>query len=405
MDNILTSFTMSSDALLSAILILSAFLSLALLISLMTIYKKAGKPAISAIVPIWNIISLLQIVEKPMWYILLMMIPVVNIVIMIQVYIALAKKFGKGSGFAIGIIFLPVIFIPLLSFSTYEGIKKEEIKEEAYNPFNENNVDQVMPTTPINDVNFEVSTAPTIESANVEPIVGNTSVQQIEEVHDNVANPEALAPQMDLENQNSEVVVNPENNYPDLQFDDNNNSTASNNNNNNNNNNNVMSIEPPENIPEINEADGLLPEQNIASPMEQTVVLDNLNDNNANSVIEPVKKDSVEMKNIAFGSSPVIESVPVSEHTSNVSIVSNEPVVSSESTSNEILDVNSTSNNLETIEVTSNTNLTEQPVLDNSNASDDANIELPEKASKTCPACGVSLAEDTKFCIACGTQL
>ena len=370
----------------------------------MTIYKKAGKPAISAIVPIWNIISLLQIVEKPMWYILLMMIPVVNIVIMIQVYIALAKKFGKGSGFAIGIIFLPVIFIPLLSFSTYEGIKKEEIKEEAYNPFNENNVDQVMPTTPINDVNFEVSTAPTIESANVEPIVGNTSVQQIEEVHDNVANPEALAPQMDLENQNSEVVVNPENNYPDLQFDDNNNSTASNNNNNNNNN-NVMSIEPPENIPEINEADGLLPEQNIASPMEQTVVLDNLNDNNANSVIEPVKKDSVEMKNIAFGSSPVIESVPVSEHTSNVSIVSNEPVVSSESTSNEILDVNSTSNNLETIEVTSNTNLTEQPVLDNSNASDDANIELPEKASKTCPACGVSLAEDTKFCIACGTQL
>ena len=111
------------------------------------------------------------------------------------------------------------------------------------------------------------------------------------------------------------------------------------------------------------------------------------------------------MKNIAFGSSPVIESVPVSEHTSNVSIVSNEPVVSSESTSNEILDVNSTSNNLETIEVTSNTNLTEQPVLDNSNASDDANIELPEKASKTCPACGVSLAEDTKFCIACGTQL
>ncbi len=401
MDNILTSFTMSSDALLSAILILSAFLSLALLISLMTIYKKAGKPAISAIVPIWNIISLLQIVEKPMWYILLMMIPVVNIVIMIQVYIALAKKFGKGSGFAIGIIFLPVIFIPLLSFSTYEGIKKEEIKEEAYNPFNENNVDQVMPTTPINDVNFEVSTAPTIESANVEPIVGNTSVQQIEEVHDNVANPEALAPQMDLENQNSEVVVNPENNYPDLQFDDNNNSTASNNNNNN----NVMSIEPPENIPEINEADGLLPEQNIASPMEQTVVLDNLNDNNANSVIEPVKKDSVEMKNIAFGSSPVIESVPVSEHTSNVSIVSNEPVVSSESTSNEILDVNTTSNNLETIEVTSNTNLTEQPVLDNSNASDDANIELPEKASKTCPACGVSLAEDTKFCIACGTQL
>lgn len=398
MDNILTSFTMSSDALLSAILILSAFLSLALLISLMTIYKKAGKPAISAIVPIWNIISLLQIVEKPMWYILLMMIPVVNIVIMIQVYAALAKKFGKGSGFAIGIIFLPVIFIPLLSFSTYGGIKKEEIKEEAYNPFNENNVDQVMPTTPINDVNFEVSTAPTIESANAEPIVENASVQQVEEVHDNVTNPETLAPQVEVENQNSEVIVNPENNYPDLQFDDNNSSTVPNNN-------NVMSILPPENIPEINEADGLLPEQNIASPMEQTVVLDNLNDNNANSVIEPVKKDSVEMKNIAFGSSPVIESVPVSEHTSNVSIVSNEPVVSSESTSNEILDVNSTSNNLETIEVTSNTNLTEQPVLDNSNASDDANIELPEKASKTCPACGVSLAEDTKFCIACGTQL
>jgi hypothetical protein len=40
----------------------------------------------------------------------------VNLVIIIIVYIDLAKSFGKGVGFAIGILLLGFIFVPILGF-------------------------------------------------------------------------------------------------------------------------------------------------------------------------------------------------------------------------------------------------------------------------------------------------
>ena len=52
-----------------------------------------------------------------------MLIPVVNVVIAISLNVDIAKNFGKGVGFAIGMIFLPFIFWPILGFgsATYQG--------------------------------------------------------------------------------------------------------------------------------------------------------------------------------------------------------------------------------------------------------------------------------------------
>jgi len=80
------------------------------------IFTKAGKPGWACIVPIYNIIVLLEIVGKPWWYLLLLFIPVVNIVILIMVMIALAQVFGKSGGFAVGLIFLSLIFMAILAF-------------------------------------------------------------------------------------------------------------------------------------------------------------------------------------------------------------------------------------------------------------------------------------------------
>lgn len=80
------------------------------------VYEKAGKPGWAAIVPIYNIIVLLDIAGKPWWWILLCLIPIVNIIVLIIVYIDLAKNFGKGVGFALGLIFLPIIFFPILAW-------------------------------------------------------------------------------------------------------------------------------------------------------------------------------------------------------------------------------------------------------------------------------------------------
>jgi Family of unknown function (DUF5684) len=91
--------------------------------SMWKIFTKAGKPGWAAIVPIYNIIVLLEIVGKPIWWIVLFLIPCVNFVAVILLALALAKSFGKETGFAIGMIVLPFIFYPMLGFgdASYRG--------------------------------------------------------------------------------------------------------------------------------------------------------------------------------------------------------------------------------------------------------------------------------------------
>lgn len=84
--------------------------------SMWKIFVKAGKPGWAAIVPIYNFIVLLEIAGKPAWWIVLFIIPVVNFVIAIVLSIALAKKFGKGVGYGLGLAFLGVVFYPMLAF-------------------------------------------------------------------------------------------------------------------------------------------------------------------------------------------------------------------------------------------------------------------------------------------------
>ncbi|MCC5945695.1 MAG: signal peptidase I [Bernardetiaceae bacterium] len=87
------------------------------------IYEKAGHEGWKAIIPIYNLVILLQIINKPVWWLLLLLIPVVNIVILFMMYIELAKVFGKGVGYGIGLVLLSFIFAPMLAFgdAQYQG--------------------------------------------------------------------------------------------------------------------------------------------------------------------------------------------------------------------------------------------------------------------------------------------
>lgn len=86
-------------------------------------FTKAGKPGWAAIIPIYNIVVLCEIVGKPAWWVILFLIPLVNFIIAIWITNLLSKSFGNGAGFTIGLIFLPIIFYPILGFgsSTYQG--------------------------------------------------------------------------------------------------------------------------------------------------------------------------------------------------------------------------------------------------------------------------------------------
>jgi Family of unknown function (DUF5684) len=89
------------------------------------VFVKAGKPGWAAIIPIYNFIVLLEIAGKPLWWVILLFIPVVNLVIAILVSIEVAKKFGKGTGFGIGLALLGFVFYPILGFggAQYQGAK------------------------------------------------------------------------------------------------------------------------------------------------------------------------------------------------------------------------------------------------------------------------------------------
>ena len=92
-----------------------------MIVGMWKVFAKAGKPGWAAIVPFYNMYVLVEIVGKPVWWFIMFFIPFVNIVFMILTYIALAPRFGKSGGFAVGLIFLPFVFFPILGFdsSTY----------------------------------------------------------------------------------------------------------------------------------------------------------------------------------------------------------------------------------------------------------------------------------------------
>lgn len=91
-------------------------------ISLSKVFKKANRSGISAIIPIYNLIVLLEITNYPKWYFVLLLIPGVNIVIYFIIVFKLAKLFKKSNAFALGIIFLPFIFLTILAFNDSEYI-------------------------------------------------------------------------------------------------------------------------------------------------------------------------------------------------------------------------------------------------------------------------------------------
>ena len=87
-----------------------------MLASLWKVFTKAGQPGWAVIVPIYNVVVLLKIVGRPLWWLILFLVPLVNFVIGIIVYIDLAKSFGKGVGFGVGLLLLSFIFFPILGF-------------------------------------------------------------------------------------------------------------------------------------------------------------------------------------------------------------------------------------------------------------------------------------------------
>ena len=117
------SYSSQGQATSPVVLIIEFLIALLVIAAMWKVFTKAGRPGWAAIIPIYNMYVWCKIVGRPGWWVILMLIPLVNIIIGIIVCIDLAKSFGKGAGFGIGIALLGIIFLPILGFGSaqYQG--------------------------------------------------------------------------------------------------------------------------------------------------------------------------------------------------------------------------------------------------------------------------------------------
>ena len=90
---------------------------LILIVGVWKVFAKGGQPGWACLIPIYNLYCLIKIAGKEWWWLLLFLVPLVNIVVAIALAVAISRNFGKGGGFAAGLIFLPWIFYPILGFA------------------------------------------------------------------------------------------------------------------------------------------------------------------------------------------------------------------------------------------------------------------------------------------------
>ena len=104
-------------------LVVGLAITLFLIMAVWKVFTKAGKEGWLVLIPFVNVYVLLKIVGRPGWWLVLLLIPFVNFIVAILVSMDLAKSFGKGPGFGLGLAFLGPIFYPVLGYgdAAYKG--------------------------------------------------------------------------------------------------------------------------------------------------------------------------------------------------------------------------------------------------------------------------------------------
>jgi len=113
--------TAAEAAVSTTMLVIILAMALVVLISLWRVFEKAGEPGWTAIIPLVNYFFLAKAAGKPAWWGILMFVPIMNLIVWFILCIDLAKRFGKGTGFGIGLALLSFIFFPILGFGDAEA--------------------------------------------------------------------------------------------------------------------------------------------------------------------------------------------------------------------------------------------------------------------------------------------
>ncbi len=95
-------------------------------ISMWIVFEKADRPGWAILIPGYNMWVLAEVGDKPGWMGLLMFfsgfIPyvgfLIGLVLSFMISIGVARAFGRGAGFGVGLALLPIVFYPILAFAS-----------------------------------------------------------------------------------------------------------------------------------------------------------------------------------------------------------------------------------------------------------------------------------------------
>lgn len=149
--------------------------SLILMLGGSKIFKKAKLKSSLAFIPIVNLYTLLDVVDMSTFFGILYFVPIANIIIINIELFKLGKVFNTKLGYKLGLIFLPIIFIPLLAKSD----KQYKVSDEEYFKAMDNakgeNIN-LMTNEEIKEINNIKDDEPVIDS------IFKTDLQMMEEV-------------------------------------------------------------------------------------------------------------------------------------------------------------------------------------------------------------------------------
>lgn len=199
---------------LGLIMLLSSALGILMIISQWKIYKKAGKKGWECLIPIYNIIVLIEIVGLPTWYIALFLVPFANIYAMFKIFIELAHKFGKTTGFGVLTAFFSPICLPILAFgknNVYEGTTNQNAgTNNMVPPMNDmNNQYNQMNTMNTNMNNFQNPGEPVMFNPTMNTNINPMPISPVVEQQETFVNPATTIP-TPVEPVIPTPIVNPE---------------------------------------------------------------------------------------------------------------------------------------------------------------------------------------------------
>lgn len=126
----------SSDGILTGVgagtYVFTLIICVLLIVAMWKLFTKAGEAGWKSIIPFLNTYTLFKIAWGNGWLFLLGFIPIVNVIIQIMLMVKLAHAYGKGAGFAIGLIFLTPIFYLILGFGSAQYVGPNGIPQNGY---------------------------------------------------------------------------------------------------------------------------------------------------------------------------------------------------------------------------------------------------------------------------------